>query len=286
MTRVVVTGGSGKLGRATIYDLVENGYEVVNLDLAPPPDPQARFIRVDLTDYGQVIEALLGVDAAYDGVDALVHLAAIPGPGQATNPRTYANNVLSTFNVFSAATRAGVENIVWASSETLLGLPFDVPPPYVPIDEQVPRSPETAYALGKLIDEVVAEQFCRRHPELKLIGLRFSNIREPAEFGELAQVHRDPRLQTWNMWSYIDVRDGAQAVRRALEYPVRGFDVFIIASPDTIMTQSSAELLAAYFPQVALRRELGTHESLLSSDKAKRLLGFAPRYSWRDGEAG
>jgi nucleoside-diphosphate-sugar epimerase len=95
-------------------------------------------------------------------------------------------------------------------------------------------------------------------------------------------VHADPILQNWNLWSYIDVRDAAQAVRLALEYPAKGFATFIIASPDTIMTQSNAELMAKYFPGVPFKRELGPHESMLSSDKARRVLGYRPTHSWRD----
>ena len=136
MARVAVTGGSGKLGRAVVAHLLDHGWEVVTLDRVPATPQRGDFVRVDLTNYGQAAEALSAVDDRYRGVDALVHLAAIPAPGLTTNSATFSNNMTTTFNVFSAARNAGITNIVWASSETVLGLPFDTPPPYVPVDEE------------------------------------------------------------------------------------------------------------------------------------------------------
>ena len=179
MSRVAVTGGSGKLGRAVVTELVEHGYDVVNLDLAAPREPGCPFTRVDLTDFGQTVEAFTAIDSRYAGVDAVVHLAAIPGPGVAPNAATFHNNMACTYNVFAAARTAGIKNVVWASSETLLGLPFDTPPPYLPVDEEYPARPETVYSLCKFVEEQMAGQFCRWDPALKMIGLRFSNVMEP-----------------------------------------------------------------------------------------------------------
>jgi nucleoside-diphosphate-sugar epimerase len=285
MSRVVVTGGSGKLGSAVVSELVQHGYEVVNADVVAPAVPQCPYTRVDLTDYGQVIEVLTAIDSRYRGVDAVVHLAAIPGPGAATNAATFANNVVSTHHVFAAARAAGITNIVWASSETLLGLPFDTPPPYLPVDEEYPARPETTYALGKHLDETMAAQMCRQDPALKMIGLRFSNVMRPGDYAEFPSFQDDPRKRSWNAWAYIDVRDGAQAVRKALEHQATGLDVFIIASPDTVMTTPTAQLAAAVFPDVPITREIGTHETLLSIEKARRILGYAPAYSWRDSDS-
>jgi nucleoside-diphosphate-sugar epimerase len=278
---VAVTGGSGKLGRAVVDELLEHGYRVVNLDQAPPRQPRCPYVRIDLTDYGQTIQALTGVDDRHAGVDAVVHLAAIPGPGQAANATTFANNSQASYNVFAAARAAGIRRIVWASSETLLGLPFTTPPPYLPVDEEYAARPETTYALAKHLDEQMAAQFCRWEPELTMVGLRFSNVMEPADYAMFAGFQSDPRLRAWNAWSYIDARDGAQAVRLALGYPGTGVEVFIIANADTVMTRSSAELAAEVYPDVPLRRPVGTHETLLSIDKARRLLGYEPRYTWR-----
>ncbi|CAM5787095.1 NAD-dependent epimerase/dehydratase domain-containing protein OS=Cellulomonas persica OX=76861 GN=CPE01_30270 PE=4 SV=1 [Cellulomonas persica] len=147
MSRVVVTGGSGKLGRAVVEHLADHGYDVVNVDaVLPPADQPALFTRVDLTDLGQVTEAFTGINDRYDGVDAVVHLAAIPAPGLRPSGATFANNVVATHHVFSAARRAGIKNVVWASSETVLGLPFETPPPYVPVDEEYAVRPESTYS--------------------------------------------------------------------------------------------------------------------------------------------
>lgn len=281
MSRVVVTGGSGKLGGAVVAELLDHGYDVVNLDVVPPPEPRCLFTRIDLTDQGQVLEAFTGIDERYSGVDAVVHLAAIPGPGVAGNAATFRNNITASYHVFSAARMVGITNVVWASSETLLGLPFETPPPYLPVDEEYPARPETSYALAKHLEEQMVAQFCRWEPRLKAIGLRFSNVMEPADYAAFPGYDADPRLRSWNAWGYIDARDGAQAVRLALQHEATGMEVFIIANADTVMSRPSAELAAEVFPGVPVRRELTGNETLLSIDKARRVLGYEPRYGWR-----
>ncbi len=282
--RIAVTGGSGKLGRAVVDELLAHDHDVINLDRVPSSDGRAAFTRVDFTDFGQTAGALTAVDDRHDGLDAVVHLAAIPGPGMVPNATILANNVISTYNVFQAARMAGIRNVVWASSETVLGLPFDVPPPYVPVDEEVPLRPATAYSLGKTLDEEMARQFCRWDPAAKMIALRFSNVMEPTDYAGFEDFQADATVRKWNLWSYIDARDGAQAVRRALEHDATGFDVFIIASPDTVMRRPNAELLGEVFPGVPLKRPVEPNETLLSIDKARQVLGYAPRYTWRDAD--
>jgi nucleoside-diphosphate-sugar epimerase len=284
MSRVAVTGGSGKLGRFAVAELLEHGWSVVNLDRVPPaePLPGEMFTRIEFTDYGQAAEALTAIDDSYRGVDALVHLAAIPAPGLTANAATFANNMTTTYNVFAAARLGGIRNVVWASSETVLGLPFDTPPPYVPVDEEYPGRPESTYSLVKHLEEQMAAQFCRWDPRLKMIGLRFSNVMAPADYAEFPSFDADSALRKWNLWSYIDGRDGAQAIRLALEHQATGVEVFIISSPDSVMSRSTAELAAEVFPDVPVTRELGTHETLLSCDKARRVLGYRPAHSWRD----
>ena len=284
--RVAVTGGSGKLGRAVVAELLEHGYEVHILDQRMPPTqprPRSAFTQVQLTDYGQVVDALTAIDDRHRGLDAVVHLAAVPGPGMATNAATFANNIAASYNVFAAARLAGISNVVWASSETVLGLPFESPPPYIPVDEEYAARPESSYSLAKHLDEQMAAQFARWDPRLKIIGLRLSNVMEPHDYAAFPAFDADPSLRKWNLWSYIDARDGAQAVRLALEYERAGFEVFIIANADTVMaTRTSASLAAEVYPDVPVRRDLGEHETLLSIDKARRLLGYRPQHSWRD----
>jgi nucleoside-diphosphate-sugar epimerase len=182
MARVVVTGSNGKLGRAVTADLLAHDWQVTALDRVPAARDDPFFTRADFTDFGQTLDAIGGIDGRHEGADALVHLAAIPAPGLATNAATFANNMLSTYNVITAAVRAGIRNIVWASSETVLGLPFDEPPPYVPVDEDYPPRPNSTYSLVKTLEEELARQLCRWYPDLKLIGLRFSNVMEPHDY--------------------------------------------------------------------------------------------------------
>lgn len=283
MARVLVTGGSGKLGRAVLKDLVTNGYSVLNIDQAMPKEPVCPTVRVDLTDFGQVAQAIMGgVDERKGPFDAVVHLAAIPAPGLFANSRTVANNVPTSYNVFEACRLAGVKNVVFASSETVLGLPFETPPPYVPIDEEYFPRPETAYALGKLVDETMAAQFCRWDPELKMVGLRFSNVMDIEDYKAFPSFDADPKLRKWNLWGYIDARDGAQAVRRGIEAEFKGFEPFIIANHDTVMSRSNMSLMAEVFPNVPHKRELSQNGTLLSIDKARRLLDYNPQHSWRN----
>ena len=273
------------MGRACVRDLLEHGYLVVNVDAVRPQQELCPFSKVELGDFGQVMEALWGIDDRYQGVDAVVHLAAIPAPGQYPNAVTFSNNTLSTYNVFEAARKLGIKNVVWASSETVLGLPFDTPPPYVPLDENYPARPETAYSLSKLLGEEMAKQFCRWDPQLKIIGLRFSNVMEPADYARFPSFDADARLRKWNLWAYIDARDGAQAIRKALEAPIQGAEVFIIANADGVMNRPNAELLAEVFPGVPAAGEFGPNDTLLSIEKARRMLGYQPQHSWRSNQS-
>ncbi|GAA1281997.1 NAD(P)-dependent oxidoreductase [Pseudonocardia aurantiaca] len=282
MTTVAVTGSSGKLGRHVVRDLQEHGYQVIGLDRVPHPSlPGGSFVQLDLTDQGQVLEALTRVDDRHDGVDAVVHLGAIPAPGRTTNSATFANNITATYNVFAAARTAGIRNIVWASSETVLGLPFDTPPPYIPVDEEYAPRPESTYSLVKTLEEEMARQFARWVPDLKAFGLRFSNVMDPEDYTAFPGFDADAQLRRWNLWGYIDGRDGAQAVRLALEHDATGVEVFVIANADTVMSRPSTELVAEVYPGVPVTRPLGEHETMLSIDKARRVLGYEPKHSWR-----
>ena len=282
--RIAVTGGSGKLGRHVLRRLTDDGHQVLNLDRAGTRSPG--LLVVDLRNYGQVVDALLGVDDRHDGFDAVVHLGAIPAPGILPDAATFENNMLSTYNVFQAARRAGIKKVVYASSETVLGLPFDIEPPYIPVDEEYPPRPESTYSLVKTLEERMAVELTRWDPELSITGLRFSNVMDESDYARFPSFDDDATLRKWNLWGYIDGRDGAQAVARALENAKPGFEAFIIANADTVMSRSSASLAAEVFPGVKVTKELGEHETMLSIDKARRLLGFEPEHSWRNHVTG
>jgi len=281
-----VTGGSGKAGRACVEHLLDHRYDVFVVDRVPPASKRCPSIVADLTDYGQAIDALSAADDGSTTVHAVVHLAAIPAPRLQPNAATFGNNVLTDYNVFEACRRLGVKHVVYASSETVLGLPFDVPPPYVPVDEAAPPRPESAYSLVKLLGETMAGQFCRWDPELKMVALRFSNVMEPADYARFPSFEADAGARKWNLWGYIDARDAAQAVRLAIESPLKGAEVFVIANADTVMSRPNDQLLDAVFPDVPRRGVIGQHDTLLSIKRARRMLGFEPRFSWRDPASG
>lgn len=278
--RIAVTGGSGKLGKSVVRRLNEEGHEVLNLDRMG--EKNDRLVTVDLRDYGQVIDSIFGIDDRHSGFDAIVHLAAIAAPGVASDVATFHNNILSTYNVFQATRRAGIKKLVYASSETVLGLPFDIDPPYIPLDEEYPARPESTYSLVKHLEEQMAIQFTRWDSELSITALRFSNVMDPRDYAAFPSFNSDATARKWNLWGYIDGRDGAQAVLRALENAQPGFEAFIIAAADTVMSRPSSELAAEVFPNVKLSRGISGRETLLSIEKAKRILGYAPVHSWQD----
>ncbi|MFQ6172105.1 NAD-dependent epimerase/dehydratase family protein [Oryzobacter sp. R7] len=283
--RVLVTGATGKLGRAVVRHLRDVGLDVLAVDRAAAADARdvsGEFLLCDLTDYGQALEAVTGTVDEHGPVDAVVHLAAVPAPGLRPNAATFANNATATYNVFAACRAAGVKQVVWASSETVLGLPFDTLPPYAPVDEEYAPRPESTYSLAKALEEEMARHFCRWDPELVMVGLRFSNVMDVEDYAAFPSFQDDPQLRRWNLWGYIDARDGAQAVERGLRHDVPGAEVFVIANADTVMLRPSAELMAEVFPDVPLRREVAGTETLLGIDKARRVLGYEPRHSWRD----
>jgi nucleoside-diphosphate-sugar epimerase len=272
--KVVVTGASGKAGRAVVRDLLEHGHDVLAVDLVPPAEAQAPFLLADLTDFGQTVECLAEVDA-------VVHLAAIPAPKLHTDSVTFGTNMLSTYNVFEAARLLGLARVVWASSETTLGLPFErEPPAYAPIDEEHPPRPETGYALSKLLAEELGRHF-HRWTGTPHIALRFSNIMEPQDYERFPSFWSDPAVRRWNLWGYVDAHDVAQSCRLALDAEV-GAEHFIVAAADTVMNRPSAELMADVYPSVPYRPTTGEFDTLLSIEKARKLLGYEPQWSWRD----
>ncbi|GAA2868060.1 NAD-dependent epimerase/dehydratase family protein [Microbacterium arabinogalactanolyticum] len=278
--RIALTGASGKLGAVVARELRAHGWDVIGMDVLGTRAPD--FVQVDLTDYGQVVDALTAVGDRHDGIDAVVHLGAVPAPGIRTDVATFHNNMPATFNVFWAAVRLGIRRIVYASSETVLGLPFDVPPPYIPVDEEYPARPESVYSLVKTLEEQLARELVRWHPDLSITALRFSNVMVPEDYAAFPSFDADALQRKWNLWGYIDARDGAQAVERALQVAKPGFDRFIIAAADTVMSRPNAELIAEVFPGVPVTREVGPNETLLSIDHAREVLGFDPQHSWRD----
>ena len=276
MKRIVVTGGSGKAGRAVVADLAEHDYDVTSVDVAASLHPDDPTLVADLTDLGQTIESLRGADA-------VVHLAAIPAPNVLPEGETFRVNMMSTYNVFSAATQLGLDRVVWASSETLIGIPFEREMPrYAPIDEAHPRLPEFHYALSKLAGEIIAEQF-NRWSDIPFVALRISNIMEEWEYAaRFPGFWDDPTIRAWNLWGYVDARDVAQAVRLSLSSEVSGAEPFLVAAADTCMTRESLDLMAEVYPEVPITGTVEGHQTLLAIEKARTVLGYEPQHRWRD----
>jgi nucleoside-diphosphate-sugar epimerase len=278
--RIFVTGGSGKVGRAAIVALKHAGHKVVNLDIRPSPD-SVRTVIADCADFGAVMGAFSGVDTLGGMPDAIVHLAGIPMPGLTTDHRAFENNTVSTYNVFSACSRLGIRRIVWASSETIMGLPYRVPPDFVPVDETHPDRPGWSYALSKVLGETMADNFARWNAAASITSLRFSNVYDAADYANLPDLHRSTASRKANLWAYVDARDCGQACCLAVEKALPGHQRLVIAAADSIMDVPSADLMAEHYPSVALRSDLGRYESLLSSAKARDLIGYVPQFSWR-----
>jgi nucleoside-diphosphate-sugar epimerase len=272
--KVVVTGASGKAGRAVVRGLLERDHDVVGVDLVAPQEQRSPSLRVDLTELGQAVECLTGAGA-------VVHLAAIPASGIATEETTFRTNMLSAYNVFEAAMLLRLDRVVWASSETILGLPFErQQPAYAPIDERHPAYPESSYALSKLLSEELARQV-NRWTGTPFVALRFSNIMEPEDYQRFPSYWDDARLRRWNLWGYVDARDVAESCALALERDVDGAEHYIIAAADTVMNRPSRELMAEVYPDVPYQPTAGDYDTLLSNEKARTMLGYSPRHSWR-----
>ncbi|MCA9834442.1 MAG: NAD(P)-dependent oxidoreductase [Thermomicrobiales bacterium] len=271
---IAVTGASGKAGFWITNYLTEKGFDVLATDVLPRREGlMSKFLRADLTEYGDAIEIL-------NGQDAVVHMANIPASGIYTESHTFNTNIVMNENVFQAAGAVGLKRVVWASSETTLGLPFD-PPLYAPVDEEHYPHPTSTYALSK----VLTEEMARHHSRwwgIPFVGLRFTNIFAPEDYAPIADYHRDPVSRSWNLFGYVDVRDCAQACELALQADIEGADSMIIAAADTIIDEPSQSLAERIFPGLEFRRDIPGYETLLSIEKAKRVLGYAPAYSWRN----
>ena len=289
--RICVTGASGRAGRAVVQALLEHGYDVTSTDIEVSKEDAGKgLLRADLTDYGQALEVL-------KGADAVIHLANIPAPGLQTPSVTFNANMAMNFNMFYAAVNCGLSRVVWASSETTLGLFFGVtrrdfpsmevdgsPPQYVPVDEAHYPFPTVTYALSKVASETVAGQISD-WSGVPFVALRFSNIMYPEDYQEFPSYWSNPHLRKWNLWGYVDVRDVATACVQALTAPsasVAGSPGLIIAAADTVMDRPSAGLMDEVFPGVPLTRDIGEYETLLSIDRAREMIGYVPQHSWRD----
>jgi nucleoside-diphosphate-sugar epimerase len=291
MKRVMFTGGSGKAGRHVVQHLVEHGYQVLNLDTKPLDNPNVRTLITDITDSGQVFNALSSYMGLHEfdpslrpqPVDAVVHFAAIPRIMITPDNEVFRVNTMGTYNVVEAATKLGIRKIIIASSETTFGLVFNYEPRdpvYLPLDEEYPVDPPDSYALSKVCNEKTAQAFATR-TGADIYAIRIGNVIEPQEYANFPKFFADPGFRKRIMWSYIDARDLGQLVRLGIEKDGLGFQVFNAAQDDCSSDLPTAELLRRFYPKVPVKGELGEYETLLSNRKARQMLGFRPEHSWR-----
>jgi nucleoside-diphosphate-sugar epimerase len=296
--RVFFTGGSGKAGRHAIPVLLEAGHEVTNIDLKPLDLPGVKTLPVELTDAGQVMNAMTAY-ADYDDLedgrgmrpyDAVVHFAAIPAILHRPDNETFRINAVSTYNVIDAALRAGIRKVIIASSETTYGICFadgEVRPIYVPVDEEHPTVPPDSYAMSKVVNEATARSFHQRTVNVgrpaDIYALRINNVIEPHEYAQFAPQWREsPEVRRRNIFAYIDARDLGHMVVRCLATDGLGYQVFNVSNDDSSVGLSTREILDRFYPGIPVVREMGEHETFYSNRKAKEMVGFAPRYGWRD----
>ena len=282
MKKIAVTGGSGGAGRYAIDDLLAHDYEVLNLDQQAPEEEKCPFIELELTNYPAVR------DATKD-CDAVIAMAANPEPDFDfdTGAERFRNNTLCIYNAFQAAVANGMEKVVWASSETTLGFPFENNRPVcVPVDETHDVQPQNSYALSKVVCEELARQMNKLYG-IPFLGLRYSNIHftgtwHSANYDAIPSYWDDLTSRKFNLWGYIDARDAASVARLALESDVTTAEVFNIAAADTIMNSKNQDLVDAAFPGLEITAGTGDYETLISITKARDMLGWTPQYSWRD----
>lgn len=276
--KIVVTGAAGKLGQAAVSELLSYGHGVWGIDRVRPEALRCRFLPVDLMQPAAVYDVL-------QGADAVLHLAAIPGPLSQPASVTFTNNVQSTYNVVEAAAALGIPRVVSASSVFALGWSEAAEsywPTSVPVDESHPLTPFEAYGLSKQVGEDICSAASRR-AGLSTVSLRFMNIITPDGYFALPwpRPTREKGLR-FVMWPYVDLRDAARACRLAIEMETTGHEAFYIAAQDTRFDTPTLELLQELAPpSLKISRPIPATASVINIEKARRLLGFQPEHHWR-----
>jgi nucleoside-diphosphate-sugar epimerase len=279
MKKVVVTGGSGRLGQFVVRDLLARKYQVLSLDRVPPREKLCTSWLVDLRHSGDLFEAMRD---AY----GVIHLGAYQAPNLAPDAETLSNNVTVTYNVLRAAADSKIKKVVLASSTAAFGFIYATKlwaPEYLPLDEDHPSLPQDSYGLSKVLGERIADSIVALHPEMAVSSLRFPGVNFDLSYESFRERWRNPATRASGFWTYIDARDAATTCRLALEAKFQGHEVFIASAAKNCMIQPSVELIKKYLPKGAkIRKAAGTHWSCVDSSKARRMLGFKPEHLWQD----
>ncbi|UXN57117.1 NAD-dependent epimerase/dehydratase family protein [Phyllobacterium zundukense] len=289
--RIVFTGGTGKAGRHVVPYLVDKGYEVLNVDLAPLDYPGVNTINADIADSGQMFDVLsshFGFEGFETGkgpapIDAVVHFAAVPRVLIRPDNETFRINTIGTYNVIEAAVKLGIKKIIVASSETTYGVCFaegDKDFHHFPLEEDYDTDPMDSYGLSKVLNEKTARAFVMRYGA-DIYALRIGNVIEPHEYDRFPAFLADPMSRKRNAWSYIDARDLGQIVDLAIRKDGLGFQVFNAVNDTITANLPTREFLEKYCPDTPIRRELGEFEAPLSNRKTREVLGFHEEHDWR-----
>ncbi|QQM30658.1 NAD(P)-dependent oxidoreductase [Martelella lutilitoris] len=289
--RIVFTGGSGKAGRDVIPYLLDRGHDVLNLDLVALDHPDVTTLITDLTDSGQVFNAMsmhFGMDRYENGKlpeapDAVVHFAAIPRVMITPDNVTYQTNVISTYNVIEAAMKLGVRKVIIASSETTYGVCFaegDRDFHAFPLEEDYDVDPLDSYGLSKVCNEKTARAFALRFGA-DIYALRIGNVISPDDYARFPAFLSDPPSRKRNAWSYIDARDLGQIVDLCLKKDGLGFEVFNATNDTITANEKTVDFLKKYAPNTPVTREMGDYEAPLSNRKIREVLGFEEQHDWR-----
>ena len=289
--RILFTGGTGKAGRHMLPWLLGRGYRILNFDLKPFEQPEVPTLVGDITDEGQVLNAMtmhFGFAGFEEGrppapVDAVVHFAAVPRVLINPDNETFRVNVMGTYNVLEAAMKLGIRKVVIASSETTYGVCFaegDRDFKLFPLDETYDVDPMDSYGLSKVVNEQTARAFAQRF-QADIYALRIGNVIEPHEYGRFRDFVADPPSRKRNAWSYIDARDLAQIVHLCLEKDGLGFQVFNATNDFITADQPTVEFLARWCPDTPVTRPLEGYEAPLSNRKIREVLGFREAHDWR-----
>jgi|TARA_Y100000991_G_scaffold41341_1_gene29097 nucleoside-diphosphate-sugar epimerase len=289
--KIFVTGGSGKAGKHLIQYLLEKGYSVVNADLVPLVMNGVDNINLDITDSGQVFNALSGyanipelkLGEGIKNFKAVVHLAAIPRILVKPDNETFRINTLGTYNVMEAATKLGIKKIIFASSETTYGFCFaqgNPIPKWLPIEEDYETSPTDSYGLSKVLNEKTGKSFQKR-TGIDIYALRIGNIIEPDEYHRFEEFCENPSIRLRNLFNYIDARDLAQAIELCIKKDGLGYEVFNVTHNINSVSLTTEEIIKQFFPNVKMRRDMEKYESILSSKKIRDVLGFNPAHDWK-----
>ncbi len=290
--RIIFTGGTGKAGRHAVPHLLSKGYSILNVDLKPLNLPGVNTLIADLTDSGQAFNALtthFGFEGFEEGrvpqaPDAVVHFAAIPRVLIEPDNKTYAANVMSTYNVIEAAMKLGVRKVIIASSETTYGVCFaegDRDYHAFPLEEDYDSDPMDSYGLSKVVNEKTARAFAMRYGA-DIYALRIGNVIEPHEYGPFADYVANPMMRKRNAWSYIDARDLGEIVHLCIEKDGLGYQVFNAVNDTITADLPTKEFLAKYAPNTPVTREMGEFEAPLSNRKIREVLGFKEQHYWRN----